>query len=544
MARRTDLAARLAGLETAARAAEGRVDPQVSRQALDVVERAGRRLAVAGDHTVVALAGATGSGKSSTFNAVVGAPLAEPGVRRPTTSRATAACWSQQPPTDLLDWLDVPRRHVVGSDRDRLEGLVLLDLPDHDSTEMAHRLEVDRLVELVDMFIWVVDPQKYADAALHDRYLRPMAGHAEVMTVVLNQADRLTPDQRRRCLADLRRLLDSEGLGKAEVVAASATTGEGIDKLTSLLARAVRSRKAATTRLGADVTAAGRALAAEVGPATSAQVGGQATDRLARALALAAGVEAVTEAVGAAARRRGRLATGWPAVSWLAKLRPDPLRRLHLDLPQRASGSRGQGRRAAGEVEPSRVQRTALPARAGVSRARVDTAVRALSDEASRGLPRGWAEAVRSASLEHSRSLPDEIDRAVATTNLAMTAGTGWWRVVTVVQWLLVSAVVVGLGWLGVDLLLVYLQMPRLPAPRWHGFGLPTLLVVGGVVAGIVVSLVSRVGVEVGARAKAYRAERVLTDSVREVARQAVVAPVEEELARHRRAVKALESVL
>ena len=49
-------------------------------------------------------------------------------------------------------------------DRD-LDGLVLLDLPDHDSTEVAHHLEVDRLVQLADLLVWVLDPQKYADAA-------------------------------------------------------------------------------------------------------------------------------------------------------------------------------------------------------------------------------------------------------------------------------------------------------------------------------------------------------------------------------------------
>ena len=41
------------------------------------------------------------------------------------------------------------------------------------------------------MLIWVVDPQKYADAALHDRYLKPLARHADVMMIVLNQVDRL-----------------------------------------------------------------------------------------------------------------------------------------------------------------------------------------------------------------------------------------------------------------------------------------------------------------------------------------------------------------
>ncbi len=87
---------------------------------------------------------------------------------------------------NCLDWLEVNRRHGVTppAGTDGLDGLVLLDLPDHDSTELSHRLEVDRLVQLVDVLVWVVDPQKYADAALHDRYLKPLAGYADVMIVV------------------------------------------------------------------------------------------------------------------------------------------------------------------------------------------------------------------------------------------------------------------------------------------------------------------------------------------------------------------------
>ena len=84
---------------------------------------------------------------------------------------------------------------------------MLLDLPDHDSTEMAHRLEVDRLVALVDVLVWVLDPQKYADAAVHDRYLRPLARHGDVMVVVLNQVDRLAAADVPDAVADVRRLL-------------------------------------------------------------------------------------------------------------------------------------------------------------------------------------------------------------------------------------------------------------------------------------------------------------------------------------------------
>ena len=48
---------------------------------------------------------------------------------------------------------------------------------------------MDRIVELVDVLLWVVEPQKYADASLHDGYLRRLATHGDAMVLVLNQAD-------------------------------------------------------------------------------------------------------------------------------------------------------------------------------------------------------------------------------------------------------------------------------------------------------------------------------------------------------------------
>ena len=109
--------------------------------------------------------------------------------RRPGVAHATVV--GRRDGADrLLDWLEVPRRHRHDPEP-ALDGLVLLDLPDHDSVRLEHRLEVDRLVGLVDVLVWVLDPEKYADAAVHDRYLVPLASHAGVLLVVLNQVDRL-----------------------------------------------------------------------------------------------------------------------------------------------------------------------------------------------------------------------------------------------------------------------------------------------------------------------------------------------------------------
>jgi len=241
---------RLATLADAVELADGRLEPEPVAAARAVVTRAGRRLGLGVEETVVALAGPTGAGKSSLFNAVAGGELVPAGRRRPTTATATAAVWGDGA-GPLLDWLEVPRRHRLSPDG--LGGLVLLDLPDFDSVEAAHRLEVDRVLELADLVVWIVDPQKYADASLHDQYLRPLAGYRETMLVVLNQADLLDADALAACRRDLGRLLQEDGLGGVPVLAASAVAGGGTASLREALAERVAAREAAVARLRADV---------------------------------------------------------------------------------------------------------------------------------------------------------------------------------------------------------------------------------------------------------------------------------------------------
>ena len=410
----------------------------------------------------------------------------------------------------------------------RFNGLILMDLPDHDSTETAHRLEVDRLVQLVDMLVWVVDPQKYADAALHNNYLKPLADHSDVMLVVLNQADRLSTDQLRQAMRDLRKLLDSEGLGEAPVVAASALTGMGVESLRKTIAAAVKGKRVAADRLSSDVARAAHDLRDAYG---AAQVPQKVPDARARqlnqSLAEAAGVDIVRDAVAQSMRHRGTLATGWPVTAWLSRFRPDPLRMLHLDtaLP-------GRRRRKSRELEPVQVQRTSLPTAGGAQKARVDTALRGLAGDAAKGLPPRWAEVVREATVAHRDVLADELDQAVATTDLAMDRGQGWWKAVTVLQWLVFIVAVVGGGWLLADLVLAYLQLPTLPRVLVGRLPLPTVMLLGGGLAGILIGLLARIGVEVGARAKAARAERALVRSVTDVADRLVIAPVNQELGR------------
>jgi GTP-binding protein EngB required for normal cell division len=526
----------LRALSEAVELCEGRVDPGALDEARRVVDQADRRLAVSGSATVVALAGATGSGKSSIFNALSGTTLATVGVRRPTTAHAMACSWGEESAEELLDWLQIPRRHALETDPSMaaaLDGLVLLDLPDHDSTEVDHRMEVDRLVQLVDMLVWVVDPQKYADAAIHDRYLKPLAQHSDVMMIILNQVDKLTARQREQCLKDLRRLLTSEGLAKVPVMAVSAVTGDGIEELRETLAKQVAEKQAAALRLAADVSVAVAKLSEASGTAKVTPLAPSSINQLTTQVAIAAGVPVVTEAVGKAWRLRGGLATGWPVLAWVAKFKPDPLRRLHLDRL-------GVGRRQK-EIDPSGVGRTSLPETSGVQKARVDTAVRTLADQAAQGLTRGWADEIRRAARSAEDALPDRVDRAIATTDLDLAQHRRWWQLIRVLQWLLVAAVAAGLGWLGLAFLLAYLQLPPLPDVLWWGLPAPTVLAVGGVLAGLLLAGLARIGVEVGARRRTTKARQSLRAAIAKVTGELVVDPVKSEQQRYESARLALE---
>ncbi|MET7801709.1 YfjP family GTPase [Streptomyces decoyicus] len=248
-----------------------RLDGRTLEGAGRVLETADERYRLSGEHTVVAIAGATGSGKSSLFNALAGANRSQVGPRRPTTAEPVACVWPGSRPgaEGLLHRLGVPahRRHTPADGSSELHGLILIDLPDHDSSATEHRAQVDRMLELVDAVIWVVDPEKYADAVLHERYLRPLAGYAEVMFVVLNQVDRLPGDAADQVVDDLRRLLDEDGLALGEhgepgaaVLALSAATGRGVGELREALGQFVAERGAADRRLAADVDAAAERL--------------------------------------------------------------------------------------------------------------------------------------------------------------------------------------------------------------------------------------------------------------------------------------------
>jgi GTP-binding protein EngB required for normal cell division len=533
------LTAASSSLQAAVDTGGSELPPAPVSRATAVVTKVGERTALVGGHTVVALAGATGSGKSSLFNQLVGTDVATVGARRPTTSKPTAGVWGDEPAGPLLDWLGVATRHhveqgqgaagAVGS----LDGLVLLDLPDFDSRETSNRVEAERVLELVDVFVWVTDPQKYADARLHDDYVSALATHDAVTIVVLNQVDRLSDSEIQECVADLTRLMARDGIPKATVIPTSARSGRGMDVLGQRLSNAVSGSNAARARLAADVRQCAAALRPAVAD-TEPTIKAKGENELVDALARAAGVPTVVRAVERDYSMQAVTHTGWPMTRWVQKLRPKPLRRLRLDA--------GRGDISVTQADVRSVLgRSSLPPPTPAARAAVDLATRRLADKAGSSLPTPWGDAVDDAAAPSGHAMSDALDQAVIHTSLRSRTPV-WWRVVGIIQILLALAVLSGALWFVVLWVLGWLQFPSIETPMWGPLPWPFVLLFGGVVAGLLLALVSRFLAGIGARRRGAVINGRLRDSISEVADERILAPVTAILERHRETRQHLEA--
>ncbi|MEG3093504.1 hypothetical protein U1703_18850, partial [Sphingomonas sp. PB1R3] len=279
-----------------------------------------------------------------------------------------------------------------------------------------------------------------------------------------------------------------------------------------------RDKQATRQRLEADLKGVAARMQEVSGAGKSRALSDSRVADLEDAFAEAAGVPTVVAAVERSTRLRAGRATGWPVVAWFSRLKPDPLKRLHLDLGDAAEQLSGRSR-------------TSLPETTPIQRARVDTEVRALADDASAGLGRPWVEAVRRASTSRIADLNDRLDRAVGDTDLGVARIPAWAGAVRFVQWLLIAAALVGGLWLAALAVMGYLKLSEPSTPDVGPLALPTLLLLGGVALGVLLALVCRWLVAATARRRAASADRRLRAAVHEVADELVVQPVAAELA-------------
>ncbi|MFI7610720.1 GTP-binding protein [Nonomuraea terrae] len=525
MTTKPGLAARLSALAKVVELGRGRLDKKLLDEAAMLLLQAGDRLKLSSEHTVVALAGGTGSGKSSLFNAISGLELSPTGVRRPTTARTHACVWGVEGAGPLLDWLQIQERHRFSraSALDRgdgqLHGLILLDLPDHDSIRALADTEADRLIGLADLVVWVLDPQKYADASTHRRYVTELAGHEAVTVFALNQADRLTAEELAELVIDLNDLLRREGVEHPSVVPTSAATGRGVESLKSVIATAVARRRAAIHKLEADLHRLERRISESMplGEALSSPSSVDEARRLGLTDALcdAVGVPAVGDAMENVYAERSNQWVGWPYPRWIGKFRTDPLKSLRLD-------------------DVSKEIRGITTASVSAQSAEVGNAVQALADGLSMGMHPVWRTAVHKAARSRSGQLPQALTDDLAQVAPQLDRVPTWWRALMLWQYFLVLAFVAGLAWLAVGLFMPEQLPPSLEllgdsaTLPWVGLAMAAVLGLGAL-SGIA----SRNFVELGASRERERLEREMRRKVAAVSATMVVEPVETELNRH-----------
>ncbi|GAB5077301.1 dynamin family protein [Arthrobacter sp. AD-310] len=190
--------------------------------------------------------GSTGAGKSTMVNALVGHPVTRAGAIRPTTRQPILlhnpgeAAWFEgqrvlpglsrihgvltgaapRPGSPVRpDGGGIPSLVLLG-DPAVPAGIAILDAPDVDSISDENRQLAAQLLAAADLWVFVTTANRYADAVPW-KLLLDAASRDITVAVVL---DRVPAGAEAEVSADLRGLLDREGLGGAELFIIPETT--------------------------------------------------------------------------------------------------------------------------------------------------------------------------------------------------------------------------------------------------------------------------------------------------------------------------------
>ena len=593
----------VASLKDAISYGEGRVPETVLLDAAETLERLSQRRELSTEHTVIGFFGATGSGKSTLFNAIAGQNIALSAPTRPTTSTVQAAIWEAEGSEELLDWLGIDKRvypqtqalaaegeasdgngagkhnkaggaaapnavtepapglfnrirRAVGGRgemRTRTGGLILLDMPDFDSVTTTNRDLAARMMRYVDVLVWVVDPQKYADAVIHRDFMVPLAASGAQALCVLNQADKLAPAEVPAVLASLTRLLQAEGTEAhllAAPIAVSARTGEGIDVLRDLLAQVAAAKSLSLQRTDAQLHATASQLRTYAGGEGTVLAGAyalEAEQKLVKACYTSSQAEQVLQAATASYRRAAGQHTGWILTRWMSRLKADPLRRLHLGQ-QEETKSASKAEKSAGmlgsdsENAPELVA-SSLPPLSAAQKAGMANAVRQYSKQMAARIDEPWKRSMKEAALSREAELPELLERDMVRIDYGLGRTRAPWVIFNALQWIALLSALVGVGWLTLISGMAYLQiqLPPAPTPEGSPVPLPTLLLLLGILLGIASAGVGRLLTAMGSRYYARKLRGRLQTGMEKAVQSCVVAPVQQEAKRLNAYRKALD---
>lgn len=451
--------------------------------------------------TVIAVAGPSGTGKSTVVNTLARRnSLVPTGMHRPTTTELVAYVDAEVTAAPFLELSGIPRSvsvefcttrsnplrdslgmvgegHQVRSALTQCGHPIVVEVPD---TLLVPELTsaASQVLETADLILWTTDSQKYADAAFHSR-ISAFPRHPNSY-FVLTHTEGLTESQLQTLNQELAAIAERIGVSP-EILQISLYDESSLARFRETVAELSHAPEArwrgqqaaihhAATKLGQDLEldVTGEFSTQPVQAPSVASPPSPAETKLVDQVTQVSGLSAVEANFSKQYLRAGGFWTLWPVLNWLAGIKP----LAHVNQDNSATPGEPEADKPVGpSADPSPEQtadESATPAVADstpdlpsvapqadslnrffprVNVAGITSAARTYAATASAHRPSKWVDFAQLKAVELSGNLVSALNLALESWKFPARPARTWWRIWRLGHWFWLAALVVGLLW-------------------------------------------------------------------------------------------------
>lgn len=537
--------------------------------------------------TVIAVAGPSGTGKSTVVNTLARRnSLVPTGMHRPTTTELVAYVDAEVTAAPFLELSGIPRSvsvefcttrsnplrdslgmvgegHQVRSALTQCGHPIVVEVPD---TLLVPELTsaASQVLETADLILWTTDSQKYADAAFHSR-ISAFPRHPNSY-FVLTHTEGLTESQLQTLNQELAAIAERIGVSP-EILQISLYDESSLARFRETVAELSHAPEArwrgqqaaihhAATKLGQDLEldVTGEFSTQPVQAPSVASPPSPAETKLVDQVTQVSGLSAMEANFSKQYLRAGGFWTLWPVLNWLAGIKP----LAHVNQDNSATPGEPEADKPVGpSADPSPEQtadESATPAVADstpdpdlpsvapqadslnrffprVNVAGITSAARTYAATASAHRPSKWVDFAQLKAVELSGNLVSALNLALESWKFPARPARTWWRIWRLGHWFWLAALVVGLLW-SLVAGVAFLGGAGTSAAVWMVGPVPfPLLVLVAAVAGTLVwSLVGTKILHCGARNYGRECADKFRSLIQEVTRQGFLVKMNQNL--------------
>lgn len=537
--------------------------------------------------TVIAVAGPSGTGKSTVVNTLARRnSLVPTGMHRPTTTELVAYVDAEVTAAPFLELSGIPRSvsvefcttrsnplrdslgmvgegHQVRSVLTQCGHPIVVEVPD---TLLVPELTsaASQVLETADLILWTTDSQKYADAVFHSR-ISAFPRHPNSY-FVLTHTEGLTESQLQTLNQELAAIAERIGVSP-EILQISLYDESSLARFRETVAELSHAPEArwrgeqaaihhAATKLGQDLEldVTGEFSTQPVQASSVASPLSPAETKLVDQVTQVSGLSAVEANFSKQYLRAGGFWTLWPVLNWLAGIKP----LAHVNQDNSATPGEPEADKPVGpSADPSPEQtadESATPAVADstpdpdlpsvapqadslnrffprVNVAGITSAARTYAATASAHRPSKWVDFAQLKAVELSGNLVSALNLALESWKFPARPARTWWRIWRLGHWFWLAALVVGLLW-SLVAGVAFLGGAGTSAAVWMVGPVPfPLLVLVAAVAGTLVwSLVGTKILHCGARNYGRECADKFRSLIQEVTRQGFLVKMNQNL--------------